>query len=55
MDEATRRYWETLADQVIDRAVEAALGDLAEQAHNSAIHLYRLKGPGSTGIAFEHG
>ena len=55
MDEVTRRYWEAIADQVIDRAVEAALGDLVEQPYNSSIQLCRLKGPGATCIAFEHG
>ncbi len=41
MDEATRRYWEAIADQVIDRAVEAAMDELAEKPHNSSTQLCR--------------
>jgi hypothetical protein len=31
MDEATRRHWEQIADEVIDRALESARADLLRQ------------------------
>jgi hypothetical protein len=48
MDDATRRHWEQIADDTIDRAIAAAIADLEAPADIGAL-LIRWVQNGETG------